>query len=213
MKSYPHLRFEEDLWKDNYLVCGIDEVGRGSFAGPLVVAGIILNPNLSLHDKEWLLKIGVNDSKLLTKKKRELILKITQEYIFASYLEFISPSIINDNGVGFANKMGFSNISKKAKSENHTHNIFFLTDAFLIPEIKSDKQKNIIHGDATSISISLASILAKVKRDTFMDNLAQEFPHYEFQKNKGYGTKLHRDRLKEYGPCPHHRKDFILGYI
>ncbi len=213
MKYYPHLRFEEELWKDNLLVCGIDEVGRGSFAGPLVVGGIILQPNLSVHDKEWILKLGINDSKLLSKKKREMILKITQEYVFASYIEFISSSIINEHGVGFANKMGFSHIARKAKSENHTRNVFFLTDAFLIPEIKTEKQKNIIHGDATSISVALASILAKITRDTFMENLAQEFPYYEFQKNKGYGTKLHRERLKEYGPSPHHRTDFISAYI
>ncbi|MBP6913205.1 MAG: ribonuclease HII [Candidatus Levybacteria bacterium] len=213
MKSYPHLRFEEELWKDNFLVCGIDEVGRGSFAGPLVVGGIILHSNLSSRDKEWILKLGINDSKLLTKKKRELILKITQEYISDSYLEFISPHIINEKGVGFANKMGFENIAKKAKSENATNNIFFLTDAFSIPEVKTEKQKNIIHGDTVSISISLASIFAKVKRDSFMEDLAQEFPHYEFQKNKGYGTKLHREKLKEYGPCPHHRTDFISRHI
>lgn len=211
MKSFPHLQFEQELWEQDFLVCGIDEVGRGSFAGPLVIGGVILKPVTHKFDIKELLSLGINDSKLLSSNKRALILKLAQEYILYSCYQYISVELINEKGIGEANKRGFQTISELVSQK--TKDVFFLTDAFTIPGVSSSKQKNIIRGDATSISIALASIVAKEERDRYMKELALTFPSYGFEKHKGYGTKFHRTSLKEYGPCAHHRNEFIKNYI
>lgn len=211
MKSFPHLKFEQELWEKDFLVCGIDEVGRGSFAGPLVVGAVILKPITHKFDLKELLSLGINDSKLLSSGKRALVLKLVQEYVLSSYHQYISVEKINEKGIGEANKLGFQMIAEAVSQE--THDPFFLTDAFTIPGVSSNKQKNIIRGDATSISIALASIVAKEERDRYMRELALTNPSYGFEKHKGYGTKLHRTNIKEYGPSPHHRTEFIKNYI
>lgn len=213
MKTRPHLNFEQELWNKGYSVCGIDEVGRGSFAGPLVVGAVVLQPVVSQNDSDWLLSLGINDSKLLSTTRRELIYKVAQDLILFSYIQYIPVEVINEKGIGFANKMGFEKAATETIKGCSTKDIFFLTDAFTIPGIAQEKQKNIIRGDATSITIALASILAKVERDHLMEKLGTEFPTYRFEKHKGYGTKLHRDLIKANGPCEHHRTDFIQNYI
>lgn len=215
MKTRPHLKFEQELWRDNYLVCGIDEVGRGSFAGPLVVGAVILKPITHKFDLKELLSLGINDSKLLSPRKRSLILKCAQEYVLRSLYQYISVDIINEKGIGEANNMGFEQVAQAILFQGRTleKNIFFLTDAFTIPGIDTTRQKNIIRGDATSISIALASIIAKVERDSYMEKLSLDFPFYNFAKHKGYGTKYHRAMIKEHGPCVQHRTDFIKNYI
>lgn len=209
----PSLKFEHALWEKNFLVCGIDEVGRGSFAGPLVAAGVILKPNLSKKEITNLLSFGINDSKLVKTAKRKEVIKCVQEYILFSTIQHISVSIINAQGVGFANKLAFSEVAKSMNHELRTENIFFLTDCFPILEVESSSQNNIIRGDQISISIALASILAKVERDTYMEKLSSDFPDYGFHLHKGYGTKLHREKLQIYGSSLHHRSKFIARYI
>lgn len=212
MKTSPHLKFEKDLWKDDFLVAGIDEVGRGSFAGPLVVGGVILRPHLSKTDVKALLSLGINDSKLVNSNKRGLILKLAQKFIIYSVTQYINIDIINEKGIGFANKIGFAKVARTL-SQQVDHKLFFLTDAFPILTIPSIIQKHIIRGDQTSITIALASILAKIARDTYMTNLAHEFPNYGFEKHKGYGTLLHRTALQEKGMCTHHRSTFVKRYL
>lgn len=216
MKTLPHLNFESIEWEKNYLAAGIDEVGRGSFAGPLVSAGVILKPITDSSTLKYLSSFGINDSKLISKKKREMIAKHISEFVLFSTIQVVDVSEINENGIGEANKTAFQRVADEILSKVQspkTNGITFLTDAFKIPEVISEHQKNIIHGDATSITIAIASILAKVMRDTYMESLALDFPNYAFEKHKGYGTKLHRDLIKQYGPCPHHRTEFIKNYI
>lgn len=216
MKTLPHLKFETIEWERNYLAAGIDEVGRGSFAGPLVSAGVILKPITDSSTLKYLYSFGINDSKLISKKKREMISKNISEFILFSTIQEVSVTEINKHGIGSANKLAFQRVADDLLSKvQHpkTNGLVFLTDAFKIPEVISSQQKNIIHGDATSITIAIASILAKVMRDTYMESLALEFPNYAFEKHKGYGTKLHRELIKQHGPCPHHRTEFIKNYI
>lgn len=213
MKSYPHLNFENELWNTDTLACGIDEVGRGCFAGPLVSAGVILKPIKDKSLQKYILSFGINDSKLLSAKKRKLLKEITAEFILYSEMHYVPVSEINMFGIGDANKNAFLNVSLKILDKTKNQKLVFLTDAFKIPEIPMTQQKNIIRGDKTSISIALASILAKVERDTFMENLSIDFPDYGFEKHKGYGTKLHREYLKLKGASIHHRTEFIKNYI
>jgi ribonuclease HII len=215
MKSFPHLNFELELWQKGFLVAGIDEVGRGSFAGPLVVCAVVLKPIKQSNKKaiKQLLSLGINDSKLVKPNVRELIYKYVQEFILFFSIQYISVDIINDKNVGFANRKGFELVSKDIIVKTKRSPVFFLTDAFSIPKIKKSMQKNIIHGDSISLSIALASILAKAERDRFMVETAKKFSSYGFEKNKGYGTLFHRSSLKQHGPCPTHRKEFVRNYI
>lgn len=213
MKSKPHLKFEIDLWEKNILACGMDEVGRGAFAGPLVVCAVVLKPDAALKDLKWLLSFGVNDSKLVNPRRRKLIKELLQEYILMSTIQYISCNIINDLGVGKANKLAFSNAAQAILEEVKERRIFFLTDAYAIPDIHADLQKNIIRGDSSVFSIAAASILAKLHRDSYMEGLGIEYPAYDFAKNKGYGTKLHRAAIKKHGSCPQHRVNFIEKWV
>lgn len=215
----PSLTLEQELWKKQMLVCGIDEVGRGSFAGPLVSAGVILKPDLPKKDVTKLLSLGINDSKLLTTAKRKEVIKSVQEFILGLSVRFISVDIINEKGIGYANKLAFKKVAQEIQQgltltgSDPASRIFFLTDCFPIPEVSSEKQANIIRGDQISISIALASIIAKVKRDNYMEKLSIEFPEYGFEKHKGYGTKLHTNKIREYGLSEIHRKMFCRNYL
>lgn len=214
MKSkFPHLKFEQELWDKGFLVAGIDEVGRGSFAGPLMVGAVILKPISSKKALDKLISLGINDSKLLSPARRKFIKKYAQEFILCSLVKSISVKIINEKGVGFANRFGFEKAAFSINRELETENIFFLTDAYKIPNINVTLQKNIIRGDKTSISIALASIVAKIERDNFMRDMANTFPSYGFENHKGYGTLHHRCMLQEYGPCVIHRTQFIRNYV
>jgi len=209
----PNLFYENKFWKKGYVICGIDEVGRGAFAGPLIAAGVILKPSLSKKEMSKLLNIGINDSKLIKSANRKEIIKSAQEYILTFIIESIFVEQINELGIGIANKMAFLNVTKKLKNQTKNNDVFFLTDYFPIPEIEESAQENIIKGDQISISIALASIIAKVHRDAYMENLSIEFPNYGFEKHKGYGTKLHRENIKTHGTSPHHRSKFVARYV
>lgn len=213
MKSFPNLNFENELWNRDTLACGIDEVGRGCFAGPLVSAGVVLKPIKDIGLQRYILSFGINDSKLVSPKKRKMLKEVTQEFILFSTIQYISVDVINRNSIGMANKLAFNIVAKEILNFAINQKIIFLTDAFKITSVPQENQKNIIRGDKTSVSIALASILAKVERDTLMENLSIDFPDYGFEKHKGYGTKLHREYLKIKGATIHHRTDFIKNYI
>lgn len=211
-KNLPTLKIEKDLWSKGFIVVGIDEVGRGCFAGPLVVGGVILKPDLNIIRLEKLQNLGINDSKKLASNKRELLNKSSQEFIFYSDLQYISVEIINEIGIGKATTLGFEKIAKKVFEKVGSNKVFFITDAFSIPSVSKSKQLNIIGGDSTSISIAAASIISKVHRDNYMVELAKQYPQYGFEKNKGYGTLFHRQKIKLYGLSPIHRPDFCKKY-
>lgn len=213
MKNFPNLDLEIDLWNRGFLAAGIDEVGRGSFAGPLVVGAVVLKPIEGKSDLKKLFSLGIKDSKLVSIKNRELIYNLAQEFILFSSIQYISVDIINTKTLGFANKKGFELAARDVNKKLKIENIFFLTDYFRIPGIENARQKNIVRGDSISLSIALASILAKVERDRFMSKVAKEYKSYSFEKNKGYGTFFHRSSLKQYGPSPIHRTEFVRNWI
>lgn len=212
MKNLPTLKLEIDLWSKGYTVVGIDEVGRGSFAGPLVVGAVVFSPTKNSKHIVQLQSYGINDSKKLSPNKRQLLTKIIQKECALLIIEHISHSIINGEGVGNAQKMGFENIAHKIIKKLPKSKIFFLTDAFKIAKIDKNLQLNIIRGDSTSLSIAAASIVAKVNRDNYMVKVSEQYPQYGFEKNKGYGTAFHRNAIRKFGLSPTHRIQFCKKY-
>ena len=217
MKSFPDFKFEIPIWEKGLPVLGIDEAGRGAFAGPLAVGGVVFDSKFA----NILLEMGINDSKLLSAKKRESLYTEIKKYALFSHVEFVSLEIINEIGIGKATFLGMKRIVEKIVSQARNdpsaslragNPLFALVDGFRVPGLAIGQQQ-IIHGDSLSISIASASILAKVERDKLMSGLALEFPTYGFDAHKGYGTLFHRNALKKFGPSIHHRTKFISKYI
>ena len=189
------------LNQGNLFVAGTDEVGRGPLAGPVVACAISIDKDFKIRNEK--LK-EINDSKKLSEKKREELYDVIME-------EF------KDIGIGSCDHETIDRINilqasflamKKAVSNLKNAPDFLLVDGkFIIPN-SSIKQKAIIKGDSNVFIIAAASIIAKVYRDRLMKKMHEKYPHYEFNKHKGYGTALHMERLKKYGPCPIHRKSF-----
>ncbi|MBR4496707.1 MAG: ribonuclease HII [Acholeplasmatales bacterium] len=189
-------KFEEELYdKQIELVCGVDEVGRGPLAGPVVVAACIMPPLLRIK--------GINDSKKLTEKKREELYKIIVKEAIAYNVVFVSEKEVDELNIYQATKKGMLEAINglKVKPEH------VLIDAMPLGELELP-HTSIIHGDALSASIAAASILAKVTRDHFMEKMDVKYPNYGFKRHKGYCTKAHIEALEKYGPCAIHRKTF-----
>lgn len=182
------------------LVFGMDEVGRGSFAGPLVASAVCFEKQF-----DWFRDI--NDSKLLNAKKRELLSELILKNSI-SFTEIIDVEIINKSGIGEANKLIFRKLIKRIKNKYKTPNIHLLIDGR--KTFESQDVEFIVNGDRKSISIAASSIIAKVYRDEIMRKQHEKYPQYNFFDNKGYGTKYHRDALKEFGLSDIHRKSFNL---
>ena len=183
-------------------IAGIDEVGRGPLAGPVVCACVIMN-----LDK---LIIGVNDSKKLTEKTRENLYDRIIENAVAYSIKQVDEETIDSINILNATKKCMADAVNDLKVKPQT----LLVDALIIPNLDENiKQVSIIHGDATSYNIACASILAKVYRDRLMVELDKDYPEYNFKKNKGYGTAEHINALKKFGPCRLHRKSFIGHFV
>lgn len=196
----PTLDFEEELWNSGYsAVAGLDEVGRGCFAGPVVTGAVIFKKGSEIPE-------GIRDSKLLTPEKRKKLSKEIKDYCLAWSIGESSVELINESGIVQATQKAFY---QSVQDLNITPD-FLLMDAFYIDGIEKEKQKPIIHGDALCISIAAASIIAKVYRDELMEKLALQYPEYGLDKHKGYGTKQHRDAIKKHGLTNIHRKSFKL---
>lgn len=201
MIKKPSFKHEQNLLKTIDAVFGIDEVGRGSFAGPLVAAAVYFK-------KEYKWFRDVNDSKLLTHKKRVRLSKLIQKNA-TYFIEIIGIDLINKLGIGKCNKIVFENLIKRIRNEFKDKKIYFLIDGK--GKSLSDKQvKFIVKGDQKHISISSASIIAKVYRDNLMKDFGKRYPGYNFSRNKGYGTKFHREALRKYGFSLIHRTSFNL---
>lgn len=180
-------------------IVGIDEVGRGSWAGPVVVAGVIFPPFCELA-------FDVADSKLLSPKvRRALVPKITTSAVASVIVEVDTP-IINRYGIGEATHIAFRKVLKQLQTVYD----FIFMDAFYIRHVKKSQQQAIIHGDALSASVAAASILAKVRRDSIMTVLDKTYPQYGFAIHKGYGTKLHQQALRAHGLSNIHRRSFRI---
>lgn len=186
---------------DNYLyICGIDEVGRGPLAGPVVAGAVILPKDCDI--------LYINDSKKLSAAKREELYDEIMEKAVATGLGFIGPERIDEINILQATYEAMRQaISKLAPQPD-----LLLNDAVTIPGLTME-QVPIIKGDAKSISIGAASIIAKVTRDRLMEEYDRLYPQYGFASNKGYGSAEHIAAIKEYGPTPIHRKSFIKNFI
>lgn len=191
-------KFEKEYYEKGYkYIAGIDEAGRGPLAGP-VVAGAVILP------KDCLLE-GVNDSKKLSEKKREKLYDDIIENALAWGVGIVDHTVIDEinilNATRKAMKLALENLQVKPD--------YILIDAEKKVDTNNIPYLPIIKGDALSISIGAASIIAKVTRDRIMREYDKVFPMYGFEKHKGYGTKAHVEALKEYGPCMIHRKSFL----
>jgi ribonuclease HII len=204
--------YEKELLDKNIaLIAGVDEVGRGPLAGPMVVCAVILDSkkinNLTNNDvssPELELYCQINDSKKLSPKTRSKLSDfITNVSICYSLIE-ISNTEIDSAGIGPCTQKAFYNAVHDLKVKPQ----YVLTDSFPIKCMPKDSQSNIIKGDSLSISIAAASIVAKVYRDNLMDNMHTKYPQYGFCQHKGYGTVKHMAALKQYGPCESHRRSF-----
>lgn len=191
--------FEEE-YKDYQYICGIDEVGRGPLAGP-VVAGAVILPKDDMI-------LYLNDSKKLSEKKREMLYDEIMSRAVATGIGMASPARIDEINILQATyeamRMAIDNLEVRPD--------ILLNDAVTIPQVDIP-QVPIIKGDAKSISIAAASIIAKVTRDRLMVEYDKVLPGYDFASNKGYGTKAHIAGLKELGPTPIHRRSFIHNYV
>lgn len=181
-------------------ICGIDEVGRGPFAGP-VMAGAVILPK----DEEILY---LNDSKKLSAKKRDELYDIICEKAVAWSVARVEPECIDEINILQATFEAM----REAVSKLAVRPDILLVDAVHIPDLDIP-QESIVKGDAKSVSIAAASIVAKVTRDRIMEEYAGKYPGYGFEKNMGYGTAEHRQALKELGPTPIHRRSFIHNYV
>ncbi len=194
------LRIERELIQNGAkYIAGVDEVGRGPLAGPVVCAAVIM----PLDD----LVVGVDDSKKLSAKKREQLAKEIKEKALCFTIVEIDEKIIDEINILQATRTGMKRAIESLKITPDT----VLTDGNMTIDI-AHKQKSVIHGDALSYLIGAASIIAKVHRDNLMDEYAKTYPHYAFEKNKGYGTAEHIQGIKEYGLCPIHRRTFTKNF-
>lgn len=193
--------YENELYNSNVkIIGGVDEAGRGPLVGPVVAACVVLPKNTIIPD--------INDSKKLSESKRELLYEIIKERSISYGI-----GVVENNEIDEINILNATYKAMQIAISKITINMdFLLVDALKIPNIKI-KQKSIVKGDSKSISIAAASIIAKVERDRMMREYHKLYPKYNFEKNKGYGTKEHIEALKKYGPCPIHRKTFINKII
>ena len=194
------LEYENKALSEGYnIICGVDEAGRGPLAGPVYAAAVILPKGHIIE--------GINDSKKLSEKKRELLAeKIKQKAV---------AYVIAQSEAEEIDEINILNCVKKRMTEA-VKNLSVKPDAILIDgndtHLDLDNAEYVVKGDGKSYTVGCASIVAKVYRDNLMKEYAKEFPGYGFEKHKGYGTKVHIDKIKETGPCRLHRKTFIKNF-
>ena len=189
---------DREIWQTGRAFAGIDEAGRGPLCGPVAAACVVM-------PKEPLL-LYVDDSKKLSEKRREALYEQILETAVYAKVILASPEEIDRVNILNATKNAMALAAKDAPCD------LFLVDAIDRLDVPGEV-RGIIHGDALCYSIAAASILAKVTRDRLMRELDEQYPMYGFAKNKGYGTAQHIAALKEYGPCPAHRRSFIGNFV
>lgn len=191
------LQYEKSAQEKGFrYICGVDEAGRGPLAGPVCAAAVILPDNMIID--------GVNDSKKLTEKKREMLFDVIKESALAYSIAFATVGEIEEmnilNATMLAMKRAVEGLEVKAD--------YAIIDGNKLPPLDIPCEC-IVKGDAKSMSIAAASILAKVSRDRLCYEYAEKYPEYGFDKHKGYGTKLHTEAILKYGPCEIHRMSFL----
>lgn len=183
------------------LICGVDEAGRGPLAGPVCAAAVILPHGLEIE--------GLNDSKKLSEKKREALFDVITEKAAAYCVAYGTLEEIEEKNILQATFLAMNRAIEGLQVKAG----FALIDGNKIPVNIKVPAAAIVKGDAKSMSIAAASILAKVSRDRLMLEYDKKYPEYQFAKHKGYGTKLHTDLIKQYGPCEIHRISFLKNIL
>ena len=204
MKKEPEIidwfKFENEAKAQGYnIVCGIDEAGRGPLAGPVCAAAVILPEGCEIE--------GINDSKKLTEKKREALYDVIIEKAVAYGIATADEKEIDEINILQATYLAMNRAFKKLSVKPD----MALVDGNRDPKLGIPTQ-TIVKGDARSMSIAAASILAKVTRDRFMLEMDKKYPEYQFAQHKGYGTKLHYEMLTQYGPSEIHRMTFLKSF-
>ncbi len=193
--------YEQQAIEAGYkIICGIDEAGRGPLAGPVHAAAVVLPIGLEIE--------GLNDSKKLTEKKREQLFDIICEKAIDYSIGVATEQEIDEINILNATFLAMHRAVEGLKIKPD----YALIDGNQYPRIPFVMEETVVKGDAKSMSIAAASILAKVSRDRFMLQKAEEYPQYQFEKHKGYGTKVHYEAIKEYGPSPIHRLTFLKKF-
>jgi len=188
--------FEQKCFEEGYkYICGTDEAGRGPLAGPVTAAAVILNPKDQIE--------GLNDSKQLSKSKRQALVKEIKARALAYEIVFVSESVIDEINIYQASKKAMVEAIAKLRIKPD----YILSDAMPLKESQLPFQA-IIKGDTLSASIAAASILAKEARDDYMVELSNQYPLYHFEKHKGYPTKEHIEAIEKYGILPVHRRTY-----
>lgn len=198
-RIYQLQQYERDYEKEG-LICGIDEVGRGPLAGPVVAGAVILPKNCEI--------LCLNDSKQLSAEKREQLYDVILEHAVAVGIGIVSPQRIDEINILQATYEAMRQAIEKLNPQPAV----LLNDAVRIPQV-AIQQVPIIKGDAKSVSIAAASIVAKVTRDRMMEQYEEVFPGYGFARNKGYGSKEHIEALQTMGPTAIHRRSFIGHFV
>ena len=195
-------QYENDLRNKGYkYICGIDEAGRGPLAGPVVVASVIMPANSIIE--------GVNDSKKVSEKKREKLYDLILEEAISYGVGIIGQDEIDEINILNATKKGLTMSLQELTQKPD----LIIVDALTHIDTLGIPYESIIKGDAKCYSISAASIIAKVTRDRIMREGDKVYPQYGFAQHKGYGTSAHINAIKEFGPCPLHRRSFIKNFV
>ncbi|MBQ2650015.1 MAG: ribonuclease HII [Clostridia bacterium] len=189
--------YETPYWEQDKLVCGIDEAGRGPLAGPVCAAAVILDPNYTIE--------GLNDSKKLSEKKRNLLFDQIKEHALSYCIAFATEQEIDEINILQAT---FLAMNRAYAGLEKTPDAAFV-DGNRDPGLPCGETTCIVKGDAKSASVAAASILAKVTRDRYMEMLDEQYPQYQFKVHKGYPTKKHVEALLEHGPSEVHRQTFL----
>jgi ribonuclease HII len=194
-------KFDEEFGVEN--LCGLDEAGRGPMMGPVVAAAVILGEEPI---------IGVRDSKKISEKKRYILAETIKEKSKAWAIGYATSAEVDEFGIQKANYMAFERAYSKLKDDGVVINYSLIDGNY--KNIDIENHETVVKGDAKSACIAAASILAKTARDSYIvDVCHKEYPEYNFEKNKGYGTKEHLEKIKELGLTPYHRKSFCGKYI
>ena len=209
LKTSPNFSFEKKIWRRGFkYACGVDEAGRGAWAGPIVAAACAFAPKFQIVEG-----LGIDDSKRLKPKKRERLAAEIKKYALVWSVAEIPVRVINKLGIGKATAAAMRKALKKLRRSK----IFVLVDGFHVKYLTGGlkNQKAITHGDQKSISIAAASILAKVHRDKIMRRLGRNprYKVYGWGRNKGYGTKLQQKAILRYGLTRFHRKAFVKTWL
>lgn len=202
-------QLEKELYGNGVtFVAGVDEVGRGPLAGPVVAAAVVLPKDFDV--------LGINDSKKVTEKKREELFPIIKEKAVAYGIGIADEKIIDEINIleatKLAMKIAIEELNKSLEEKFQRGIEHILIDALTLDDIDIP-QTGIVKGDAKSVSIASASILAKVTRDHIMIEYGEKYPGYAFESNKGYGTKAHYEGLENKGVCPIHRMSFLKKFF